>query len=109
MKLEVGKQYKTRGGWRCVAVTLSQEGVNVWHEQTDATWRHLRNGGFTLKNDHDIIAEWTEPKTGEFWVNVYADGYIMFNSHATKKKADMSAGSDRTACKKVTWTEGDDE
>ena len=87
-------------------------GFKVWHSYEHDVCSHNEIGSYAdFQAQHDIIAEWTEPKTGEFWVNVYeGDGRSgSVCRHKTKKQADESATQRRIACKKVTWTEGDDE
>lgn len=124
MKLEVGKYYKTRDGAK--AYVGAQ---NPFRDIGDAfqgfvhgypysrTWS--REGKCVeVTQNHDLIAEWSEPQSGEVWVNVnhYTPGYrgengkIFFGNHPTKEEADYAVKnsqiSKRTARIKIQWREG---
>jgi hypothetical protein len=107
IKPEVGKQYKTRGGWRCVVVDKDSDGeFLVWHKDDNETWFHIENGKFDSDDDsdNDIIAEWSEPKTHEVWVSLYSDskGLYPMSWHPKPNRTD-----DMLALKKITITEGE--
>ena len=75
LKLEVGKQYKTRGGWRCVVVDGKDSAgyYAVWHLKSREVNAHKQNGEHymnTVRKDYDIISEWVEPKTHTVWVKL---------------------------------------
>lgn len=127
MKLEVGKQYKTRDGHRVVCVDIDRIDDNIpyrlWHENTCTTLWHKKDGIYHgSSRELDIISEWVEPLKGEFWVNIYNNkanlfgcfsndcneyNFTTFASYSTKEDADKPAEKHRIACVKVSWTEGD--
>jgi len=117
-KYPIGSQWKTRGGWRAQILRYQkEENMLVWHsEQPYTPCDHNKNGTRTRieglgmtpyekerKQEFDLIEPWTEPRKGEFWVNVYEG----VNKYATKEGADNGALSHRLACVKVSWTEGE--
>jgi hypothetical protein len=109
-KFPIGSQWKTRGGWRAVVVSHSSNScLRVWHENREKdTTVHYPNGRFATRVDDgaDLIEPWTEPKKGEFWVNVYEKEDVegIFYS---REVADRSITGYRLACVKVSWTEGE--
>jgi hypothetical protein len=109
MKLEIGKQYKTRGGWRAVVVAGPDENSDylVWHSDIQKTLRHLNDGSWKFGYDDrtcDLTEEWKEPRKGTLWVNIYPDN--TFCSFGKKEVADVYKGT-RIACVKVHWTDGE--
>jgi hypothetical protein len=121
MKFEVGKQYKTRVGWRAIVlkrlIADSSQGL-VWIDGLDDTIVVcLRSGkylGVDGKDyDHDLIEEWKEPKQYSGWVNVYgvkhSDGVITGECiYETKEAAGSGAFSKgRIACIKIDFQERD--
>lgn len=116
MKLELYKPYRTRNGHKAVVVDgpLSDGTFTAYHINGDQAWNHDPDGGYNKpSNQHDkkfdLISEWHEPRSGEFWVNVYEDGPGCV-SWLTKEDADAAVESAvRIALKRVTWTEGDEE
>jgi hypothetical protein len=79
LKLEVGEQYRTRGGWRCVVLRTDKLGSYMaWHDSNDEFVWHEPDGGYkyhTGEHDHDIIAKWEDPKTHTYWVILNDLGY----------------------------------
>ena len=108
MKLEVGKQYKTRAGHRAVVVDFDGD-YAAWHSDSRKTLWH-RGDGLTFaalesrQSPKDLISEWVEPKKGSAWVNVY--GEDSFGVYRTKSKADSAPTNCRIACVRVDWVEG---
>ncbi len=66
IKLEVGKSYKTRGGWKAVVYKYSDPTYCVvhygnGHDETTPIW-HYKDGCCNLGCQiYDLIAEWEEP------------------------------------------------
>ncbi len=111
LKLEVGKQYKTCGGWRCVVVDNSGGYFAVWHLKSREVEAHRETGHHYMMNselnDYDIISEWAEPKTHTVWIGLYDfSGKIRPCLHLDKPRKENAV-----SIKKITITEGefDDE
>ncbi len=117
VKLEVGKQYKTRGGWRCVVVDVDEfDNFVVWHKPKNKLHgvfdsieqEHQKNGkaigGLVSGCDRDIISEWVEPKTYEVWVGLGEHGCPYAS---TDRDTLHSYGARKIAIKKITITEGE--
>ena len=71
MKLEVGKQYKTRGGWRAVVVSEEKDGFKVWHSKDNMIGQNHITGNVFGAMDNlpaDLVEEWQEPEVIEGWV-----------------------------------------
>lgn len=74
------------------------------------------SNGFHLSYDTspvDIIGEWKEPESGEFWTNVYRSqgGEIIIGPHRFyRSEADEACSQNyslfRIACVRTRWTEG---
>lgn len=113
MKLEVGKQYKTRGGWRCVVLKkYKNAGLLVWHEEGVEGIVLQKSSGkvhFDDMSDHDIISEWQEPKTHKVCVEVYKDCFDDTNIllHQTISAAEDSKCDKMLATKIIEITEGE--
>lgn len=116
LKLEIGKQYKTRGGWRAVVVAMPEfGGVLVWHSiKPLAVIQHMDFCVFLNRiDDSDIVAEWSEPRSGEVWVNLFeVDNGILAASYEQKWEADtqlktMPKKFKPIAQKHIKWTEGE--
>lgn len=57
--LTIGGQYRTRGGWRCVVVDITnQVGPLVWHDKDGGVRWHKRSGVYVGAEDYDIIGPW---------------------------------------------------
>lgn len=111
LRLEVGKEYRTRNGSKIkviykkpvafthpyVAVTFEDYSVLLYTKYGQYT-NHSQSGW-------DIIEEWMEPVRVSGWVNVYSDGVGVV--YATKEKADrILTGESRIACVYVSGVEG---
>jgi len=105
-KFEIGTQWKTRGGRRAVVVAMYDDGsgFKAWHSEEGWTRAHSMDGSRIHPDDYDLIEPWSEPRKGEFWVNVYEDAHWTYR---TEKAANHGGGTDRIACVKVNWTEGE--
>lgn len=113
MKLEIGKQYKTRAGGRAVVVDYDAQvdGYLAWHKRDETIRYHEADGSdcglVDAASPHDLMSDWVEPRTG--WINIVetpnnSTGSI---SLSTRKEADEYAAKyyrGRIAC--VQWTEG---
>ena len=51
--------------------------------------------------DYELIEPWTEPKSGEVWVNINENGDLTASSNPA-----LLNKSKPIACIKVKWTEG---
>jgi len=91
LKLEVGRQYRTRDGWRCVVVLKREDGFDVWHAGGENVWSHWSNGEFAQSEgerhmvDFDIIEEWTEPQVYEASLVLDTDGNIYGSEYPRKE------------------------
>lgn len=68
MKIEVGKAYRTRGGWKAVVERDDNSSCQykAWHfflpgEEKHVFW-HFRDGSVNIKDcaKYDLISEWTD-------------------------------------------------
>lgn len=73
MKIEVGKAYRTRGGWKAVVDTYDgceDRPFRAWHEKKQMGLWHEKCGRSRSGEDCDLIAEWSEPavkfRAGDF-------------------------------------------
>lgn len=106
-----GSIWKTRGGWKAVVVDTAGDGdILVYHTKTMYILGHDEHGVNSSElTDYDLISPWTEPRSGEFWVNVY--NYhgdiirIMTDKKAEKRDFDYKL----LATKHIKWVEGDTE
>lgn len=117
MQLEVLKKYNTKKGPAVTVGVTHDNYFRVWHESLMDTRLHDADGkACTIVNirDYDIISEWHEPRTSEFWVNVYLyDGKkVWFGyKYSSKSEADQQAAKSnlsefRLDCIHIKWTEG---
>lgn len=112
MKLEIGKKYKDRSGdvWHCVAANPYRTKYPFVCACVDGdslgSWDIAGHCSLLDSEDLDLIEEYKEPQTGEFWVNVYGDDGLAVSW--SKKYADLRSDSAdvRIARIKVTYTEG---
>lgn len=111
MKIELGKQYKTRDG-REVRI-YATDGTDDFPVHgavlTAAGWKSAfwaKNGGYTRTGDcstSDLIE--VRPRIKRtVWVNVYRhdDGAEFVELHDRRDQADGSGGTARVACVKLT-------
>ena len=113
-KFEIGTSWRTRGGWRAVVVKQFANTMIVYHDcdhmsvkaqehKLDGIHVDVRDG---YVSSADLIVPYVEPRTGEFWVNVYKE--TLGSACLSKASADHSAlPSKRLACVRVKWTEGE--
>jgi len=74
MKLEVGKKYKTRHGWKITIVSDKRTGddnfIGIYHhpQGNESTGYWYGNGKKYRErpDDTDIVAEWNEPKPPQY-------------------------------------------
>lgn len=71
-KDNIGKSYKTRGGWRAILVNVYNDGsAMVYHiGNIDDTEGHSANGTCAGRNQFDLIEEWKEPRTLDIKISV---------------------------------------
>jgi len=113
--IELGKQYKTKGGREVRIYAVDGGGRFPVHgavKLNDGTWRQEEwtptgsyNGekdGHSLPNAHDLIV--VRPRIQrEVWVNVFRhdDGAEFFEACESKANADLIASDARIACVKL--------
>ena len=117
LKLEVGKKYLVANQGRVSyvkVVFISDNGlceypVIVEKYRTDTEEVFL--GCYTIAGlsvigrSYDITGEYHEPVTVTRYINAYKDW--LGGTFNTRKEADNLASEGRTACKKITVTEGE--
>lgn len=79
--------------------------VVVHHDDGDRTMRTYRLDGVYHCDEDSPENLRNIPKRGEFWVNIYPDDSRC--SHRTRERADEYARSDRIACVRVEYAEGE--
>ena len=114
MKIEVGKYYKTRNGYKAhilhildcdgignkniVGYTTSPDGV-FWDT---VLWTMA---GATNNPHMELVEEWKGPKSGVAYVNIFVNG--IGGAFNTRSAADgTSVKEDRIACVRIEWKEG---
>ena len=118
MKIEVGKWYKTRGGYK-VFVAGEKDGIfNYYGHYADRVviWNKIgrSRSKIEVNDEFDLIEEWKEPKTGVVYANIWLDDgsmYLGAAHHLTRASADASADSPAQVLKRVgrvrvEWKEG---
>lgn len=113
MKIELGKQYKTRDG-REVRILMTDGGDWQWpviaaYKDRDGNWWPLhctkdgRVTGSYNEDPRDLIEVKRRIKR-RVWVNVYRhdDGAEFVELHDRRDHADGSGGTARVACVKLT-------
>lgn len=100
--------YRTRGGMKAEVVGQIQSAPGHWlgvlPKYGSQTWEDSGIWDIRITSDMDLIAPWTDPKTGTVWVNVYDDHFMTYT---TRDYADRHAMSGRLACVSINWTEGE--
>lgn len=120
MKLRVGAWYKLKNKTvvQCTGV-WDYNGNQTNNLDKASTWvigglHYYADGRMTGTNladptsvDCEVEVVEKRPKSGSFWMNVYALGaeYWSF-THVSKAKADEVCDGDRIACVEVKWEEG---
>ncbi len=107
LDIKIPSFWKNRNGDKVCVYDCNADFYDCIIVGGDELYRCDPNGKAVYKpmiHSGDLIEPWTEPRTGEFWVNVY-DTHATIN-YSSKENADELAASDRLACVKVTWTEG---
>lgn len=83
MNFIVGKDYKTRGGWKAKCVFIKKSGMAFFAhfmEREEEINSHHENGRMYCErhiNPKDIISEWVGPEPAvivDGWVDIYKDG-----------------------------------
>ncbi len=110
MKIEVGKEYKTRGGRTyAAAYRASNNGHNsilavntsdhalIWLSDDG---KYNRSG---KDSEHDLISEAPKKIKVEGWVNVYPEQFDFNTLYSDKKLADHFAANNRIACKRIEF------
>lgn len=106
-------EYKTRNGRKAVVLgSIPENKVIPWAGYIGASHYCWDAKGMTSgsrcspkpKRPTDIIAPYTEPKTYEWWVNVYR--YSVWGGYHNEIHAKNSASSDVLATRHLRYTEG---
>lgn len=122
-KFEIGSSWRTRGGWRAVVVGHGDDvTMRAWHDvvlEREQVQFHFKATGECVRssevknllNTGDLITPWADPRTGEFWVNVYDDKKPSIgNVYVYKSREEADSFEEfykRLACVRVKWTEGE--
>ena len=89
MNFELYKPYKTRGGWKAVAVKIAEDLILVWHDNAlkNLIWQKLdeRRQGERVDDPFDLISEWVEPIKRTFWM--VSDGKTCCISYYSERDA----------------------
>jgi hypothetical protein len=131
MEIEVGKQYKTRGGWRAVVVDTTMEGFLCWHNNPSTTKFHHKDGSATIidggydlieeyqkiiDGGYDLIEEYQEPEVIEGWVEIYGANIEEIDAAFYDNRANLKNGVRNTeefssgktfAVKRIKFTVGE--
>lgn len=119
MTFEKGKSYKTVGGWEAIYLGKDSDGDNLfahlWGNKSEIEIHNDKGEqyGSHVDDNRDTVTteEYTEPRKGEVWVNVYDDG-----DTTTHEKLEYAKGFQRMAIpqenkciarKRIQWTEGE--
>lgn len=118
MKLKLYHPYKTRGGWKAIAVDEHQGDFLIAHTKNEkCQWQWgdtglARNNG--VETDYDIIEEWKEPRSFDFYVGFYETSTGLYSClYKTKDKlkdgisVSESCGYKIIAVKNLVITEGE--
>lgn len=91
MQIELYKPYKTRGGWRAVAVDKTEHGFMTYQKDCVTQLIHVSPEGVMygdrFTDTTDLVEPWTEPQSGQVWVHVQKDlpdGQISFQVSNTE-------------------------
>ncbi len=107
-KYFIGSRWKCRDGGEAVVVKYDGDSVFAYVLSTNDAWRFNPNGACCGGwNIYDLIEPWTEPRKGEFWVNVYPPSGPRDELWDSREEADAMDKGDRLACVRVQWTEGE--
>ena len=117
MEIEVGKQYKTRGGWRAVVVDTTMEGFLCWHGNPSTTKFHHKDGSAKIiDGGYDLIEEYQEPEVIEGWVEIYGANIEEIDAAFYDNRANLKNGVRNTeefssgktfAVKRIKFTVGE--
>lgn len=109
MQLELHKAYRLYNGDKAVAVDYLdlEGGIFKLFNVAEEDWHYyLPDGAYEgdRPNPLSVKEEWSEPKRGTLWLNVY-EGYRAV--YSSKDAANKAAYKGRLACVEVKWTEGE--
>lgn len=109
-KYEVGRKYPWEATTDSVCPVPGETYVIALYGYISTT--HIRPANSLTWNTHGvykingfIVIEYP-PEEKTCWVNIYGNDHYLC-PHETKEGADKAAGTDRKACKELTWTEGE--
>ena len=113
MEYELYKEYRTQGGWKAVFVGTDVHGNYsfVHYKDNDiAVYPHFDNGKCRSAPERNIISEWKEPRTCEFWVVICEDDEGIYAAAVFNEKEEARMFIDRVKRPitkvKYTYTEG---
>lgn len=119
LEIKAGKYYKTRGGAKAFITAISLK--NPFSPESDnypaegfievSPWRMTwtingRRFGPSDASSEDLIEEWREPVTREFYVFMFRTGDHVSFTYSTNKP-ESSRASEIIACRKIKLTEGE--
>jgi len=108
MKIEVGKEYKTRGGQTMLVVYKSQVGkefqfLAINKEDDDDAYWYTDDGRLYqfIEDDEDLVSPAPKKINVSAWANVCPSGVSIL--YESKDHADACASDSRIACKRIEF------
>tara|TARA_S200002703_G_scaffold150023_1_gene148075 strand:- start:756 stop:1118 length:363 start_codon:yes stop_codon:yes gene_type:complete len=117
MILELYKPYRLNNGAKAVTVDYCKttDLFEVHVVDLGDYYYYHPNGVYESEDrgfELSVKEEWSEPKTGTLWVNIYEDG--LYWPNRSRAEANNNAEdylnvclAERIACVEVNWTEGE--
>lgn len=96
-EFEVGKKYRHNGGQIATCVGKGSTGLPIFEVKPGVK-------SFFVPTIAENWEEYHEPKTGVTYVNIYLKARVA--GYPTRDLANQYGTSDRIACVKVNWVEG---
>lgn len=105
----------TKGGWRAVVVDVKDNGkILFWHSHGEKTLWHDFDGIGPISFEYDATKQYTEPRRGTVWVNVWGDtddGRLFALAHIDKDEYEQDVSENGShkliSSVKYDWTENE--